>query len=150
MNFTSVRAAQMLSTCTAAFSVRAASPVRGQATKSSFHPTRQIRLPSDQLHLIACTAVAIVGQASCGLAKRYLRIGGSSPSSGQSIVIYCLPSVRRASYSQRRVCRVWPRASGAGVVEINPVETELSNDVDLTWRAPAAQALSELHSLLDG
>jgi len=41
------------------------------------------------------------------------------------------------------------KASGTRVVEINPVETELSNDMDLVWRAPATQALSELHSLLD-
>lgn len=39
---------------------------------------------------------------------------------------------------------------GVPVVEINPAETELSDDATLVWRAPAAAALPALVSALRG
>ena len=36
------------------------------------------------------------------------------------------------------------KASGAKVVEVNPAETPISEMVDFSWRAPAAEALSQL------
>jgi NAD-dependent deacetylase len=36
------------------------------------------------------------------------------------------------------------KVSGGKVVEVNPVETPVSGMVDFSWRAPAAQALSQL------
>ena len=36
------------------------------------------------------------------------------------------------------------QASGAKIVEVNPAETPLSETVDFSWRAPAAQALPQL------
>lgn len=109
MTCTSVRAAQMSSICTVACSTHGASTVRDPAANSSFHPTQPPRRTCENLHRIAFTAAATFGQALCGLAKRFLRMDGSKPPIGQSTVICCSPSVRRALSSQQRVCRVWPR-----------------------------------------
>jgi NAD-dependent deacetylase len=40
------------------------------------------------------------------------------------------------------------KAVGAKVIEINPAETPVSSLVDLSWRAPAAEALPQLAQLL--
>jgi NAD-dependent deacetylase len=40
------------------------------------------------------------------------------------------------------------KAAGAKVIEINPAETPVSGLVDLSWRAPAAEALPQLAQLL--